>query len=155
MITVFKDPEDAGLICLGTPLCSQIQYSHIFVSWVFTWFIASRFSLNHSRRPWSKWSKHSKSIDVWSSKVLLKSFQDCKMFMKKPIRSLHWPIRRGHYMPENGPKWPNKYLKWRAEPIVTISCYWARPGSVPLSPPLASIWGQESCLWDFDWTSYF
>ena len=27
----FKDPEDAGLICLGTPLCSQIQYSHIFV----------------------------------------------------------------------------------------------------------------------------
>ena len=31
MITVFKDPEDAGLICLGTPLCSQIQYSHIFV----------------------------------------------------------------------------------------------------------------------------
>ena len=90
------------------------------------------------------------------SRVLLKSvkivyvYDIAFLMFQKPIRGLHlpvWPIWIMHFMPENGPKWPNKYLKWRAEPIVTISCYWAWLGSAPLSPPLARDWGQESALY--------
>ena len=60
MITVFKNPEDAtGLICLGTPLCSQIQYSHIFVLGFYLIYCNYVF-IKPQLRPWPKWSMWSR-----------------------------------------------------------------------------------------------
>ena len=123
MITVFKNPEDAtGLICLGTPLCSQIQYSHIFVLGFYLIYCNYVF-IKPQPRPWPKWSMWSRYSTFkinWCgfSKVLLKSVLDCLCSWRClpiywpirglylpvwPIRGLYlpvWPIRSWHHMPQ-------------------------------------------------------